>query len=389
MYMADVNWKELTGALSFKEMVLDLMGLLKEAGTKITNLNIGGAARTLFIELPAQAFADLYSLVIEVAKQGFVAHATGGWLDLNAENVGLERKQAQIAQGMVTFKRNANVKGNIKIPKGVIVKTPTGPDGTELRFFVTQETIMQDIDSECLVPVTAEHPGSVYSVGAGYITQLVSSVNGISEITNGESWLTQEGADTESDADLRARCVLRWHELSQGSTKYAYQSWALSVEGVREAYILDQHPRGQGTVDIVIVGTGGTPSETLINEVQSVITDKRPVCSDALVRAPVSIPINIDVEVFIHPSEGNEETVKADCEAALDALFVKNDRYPTIRPFGIGEDVTMARVIHALMGLDNVYNVVTYAPNDDIAIESDGLAVKTSIKVNVKRLDQL
>lgn len=387
--MAEIDWKKLTGALDFDEQVMRSFQLLKEKNSRVTNLNVGGVARTLNLELPSQALADLQALLLEVMPQGFVMHATGGWLDLCAQDMNVYRRAELQARGLVTFTRSRENTGNIRIPKGTIVKTPIGPDGRELRFFVTSEVVMLAKDDSCDVPVEAEHPGAAYSVGAGYITELVTHVAGIASIMNGESWLTQEGADTESDDDLRARCVLRWHELSQGSTKYAYQSWALSVKGVREAYILDQHPRGQGTVDVVIVGTGGAPSESLIQEVQKVIDEHRPVCSDALVRAPKIRGVQLDIEVFIHPSEGDEAAIKNDCMAALDALFARDSLYPHITPFAIGEDVTMARIIHAIMGLKHVLNVTVYAPNDDVRIEADELAVKSGVAVQITRLDEV
>ena len=40
-------------------------------------------------------------------------------------------------------------------------------------------------------------------------------------------------------------------------------------QGVMCAYIDDQHPRGQGTVDVIVVGTAGEASEELVRKAQA------------------------------------------------------------------------------------------------------------------------
>jgi uncharacterized phage protein gp47/JayE len=387
--MAEVDWKGLAGTLDFDEERIKLFQALKEKGSKITNLNIGGVARTVYLELPAQSLADLQDLLLAVLPQGFTKHATGGWLDLCAGEYGVARRMERHAEGVVSFMRNSMVPGNIRIPKGTIVKTPTGPDGRELRFFSTQEAVLLADTDGIEVPVEAEHPGSIYNVGEGYICELVTHVGGIALVSNAENWLAREGSDTEGDEDLRERCVLRWHELSQGSTKYAYMSWALTVKGVREAVILDQHPRGQGTVDVVLISAAGAPTESLIAEVQGFIDTKRPLCSDVLVRGPDLRPVHIEAAIYIHPEDGDAEKVKADCLAALDALFVSNPLYPKINPLTIGEDATKARITHALMGLRHVHNVEVISPAEDLQIAAEELATRAGVEVHVERLREI
>lgn len=63
------------------------------------------------------------------------------------------------------------------------------------------------------------------------------------------------------------RYRLQW-AANNGCTKYAYKAWALSVPGVSSVEILDQHPRGQGTVDVVVRGSAVLPTEALLERVR-------------------------------------------------------------------------------------------------------------------------
>ena len=41
------------------------------------------------------------------------------------------------------------------------------------------------------------------------------------------------------------------------------------------AYVDDQHPRGQGTVDVIVIGTAGAASAELIQQAQQAIDTLR------------------------------------------------------------------------------------------------------------------
>jgi len=386
--LAETNWQALVGARNFDEAVADLLQALIDRKSKITNLNTGGVFRTQ-MELAAQGIADLGALLVATVPQGFALSASGEWLDLQAAELGLSRKPEIQTRGKVVFVRRPGASGNLKIPKGTILRTPTSRDGLELRYLTDGDVILPGDHQSVEAPVTAEHPGALYNVGSGYITEIVTTVTGIASVTNQPGWIVTEGADVEADESLRVRCVLRWHEISQGSTKYAYRSWALSVPGVRDAVILDQHPRGQGTVDVVLLGTDGAPSAGLIEQVRVLIEAKRPICSDVLVRGPVTKASDLAVTVQVHPERGELEAVRGDALGALGALFQADPLYPAVKPLTLGEDMTRARIISTLMGVENVVNVVVTIPAEDLVVAADELAVRGVVSVTAERVGAL
>lgn len=231
-------------------------------------------------------------------------------------------------QGRVLFSRSGetdDLNMVVVISAGSIVKTNILDDGKELRYFVTQEMILASGETSIAVPVEAEFAGSAYNVGDGYIRVLVTHIPGIDAVTNSADWLTLEGADEESDISLRRRYQLRWHELSTGSTAKAYESWAYTIPGVIDVSVDDEHPRGDGTVDVIIASTTGAPTEALKNSVKAYIDTKRPECSDVRVLAPGLKTIDLDITMILFPDRGESEVVKTAVESVIQKFFFYHD----------------------------------------------------------------
>jgi len=167
-------------------------------------------------------------------------------------------------------------------------------------------------------------------------------------VTNPEDWLTTVGVDEETDAALRQRCFLAWEELSQGGTAAAYISWALSVAGVKSAFVDDTLPRGEGTVDVYIMGEAGPPDPALIEAVQEVVDDNRPITADALVFSPevVTVPVTLGVT----PRAGYDTTaMDTEIRRRLSVFFgdIEDATLP-ITPLGVGKDVVVAQIVGIL-----------------------------------------
>ena len=244
------------------------------------------------IELFAWGQFQLYTLLQTVLKQAVPYYATGKWADIHAQSVELSRREATKALGLVRFFRNPEHTGNVPIRAGRIVCTL--PDGAgEVYRYVTAEDAVLPADAEYVeVPVESESYGASANASAGMICELVTPVPGVSGVGNAKGWLTSEGADAETDAQLMERYRLRW-AASSGCTKYAYIDWALSVPGVMSVAILDQHPRGQGTVDIVVRGSAIIPTEALLARVREAIAPNTPINDDWLVQGPTPVPVTL------------------------------------------------------------------------------------------------
>ncbi|MBP3812306.1 MAG: baseplate J/gp47 family protein [Acidaminococcaceae bacterium] len=379
-----VNWGDMIGSKTFSELVTESRRKLGTSNSKITNWTIGGVFRTL-VETACWCVSQLYSLMEKVVPMGFIEHATGRWLDLKVAEVGLVRRQAKRAKGMVIFSRTGNLGRAVKIPSGSIVKTEMQDNGQELRYFTTENVILPAGEASLNVSVQAEFEGAAYNVGEGYIRVLVTHIPGIDAITNVAEWIAEEGVDVESDEALRKRYKLRWHELSTGSTALAYQSWAYQVPGVMDVAIDDNHPRGPGTVDVIIASPAGSPTDALKREVKSYIDTRRPLCSDVVVMGPTLKPVDLDITLLLYPERGSLADTRTEAEQILQKFFTMTDEETDVDAQKIGDDFVRARLIRHLMEIQDVFNVVLTSPSADITVAVHELASRGTLDLKIER----
>lgn len=337
------------------------------------NLN-KGVVRGL-IELFAWGIYQLYQLLEATLRQGFAKHADASWLDLHADQVEQPRKQATKAKGNIEFGREGS-QGNIVIPKGRILRTKPDGAGQVYRYVTMSDVVLPDGASNVLVLVEAEEYGSSSNLTAGQYLELVTPVSGISKVTVKADWLTQEGADTEADHKLAPRIPLAWLG-NNGVTKHAYESWVMPVTGVVACRVLDQHPRGQGTIDVIIKGTAGIPTNELLEAVREAINGNYPVNDDWEVRAPQAVAVTLSATLQCNPDTQLEE-IKAKAEERVRALFTDPTAVVGIAPLQIGEDLTKDRLVAAIMAVPGIKKI-TWNSTAEFPVMQDGLAVLSDI----------
>ena len=227
---------------------------LKEEGFAVTNFSAGGVFYHLML-IALQVRIELVQLLRMVLGNMFVYSASDVWLELKAADFSKRRKAAVKTQGKVTVSRtspdkqgSAAIGEAVKIAKGYIFKTAKDLNGEELRFFVTETTILQKDTDSVEVPVEAEQPGAKYNVGPGQINKCLIYLDGVQGITNRSGWITKEGADKEDLESLRSRVLGAWSELSTLPTRDKYKNVCEAVPGVLAVTVHDQHPRDRKSV---------------------------------------------------------------------------------------------------------------------------------------------
>ncbi|SKC68071.1 baseplate J/gp47 family protein [Maledivibacter halophilus] len=342
---------------------------------KIKNFRAGKIFKALEM-IFLKSVNELYKLLLQVVSMVFLPDAKGVWLDLKAREFGKERKQAIKTEGSITVGRNTSDGMSKQIPKGTIFKTDVYQNDKILRFISTKTVVMQADDLKAYIPVKAEFPGSIYNVSSGMIKYSVQHIPGIDYITNEINWLIKEGTDEESDDSLRKRCENTWAELAAFPIGDTYRSYVNNVNGVLTVFVDDQHPRGQGTIDIIVTGVAGLPTEALLQSVREKIEEIKGPYDDVLVYGPEAIYQDIDVTVYIDDIYGDETQIKLEAENIIKSLFTINDE-------NSGNKLYRAKISHKLMSIENVINVIVNNPLEDVSLEIKNLIILRDVTVNV------
>lgn len=345
------------------------------------NLN-KGIARGI-IEIFAWGLWQLYNFLDRIHRQAIPRESTGDWLDVHAAQVDESRKPATKTCGNVLFLRG-DVSGNVRIPAGRIVRTKPDGTGTVYRYVTEALAVLPDGAESVAVPVTAEEYGQGSNAAPGQICELVTPVEGVRGVTNAADWLTSEGADEESDASLQRRYVLAWQSQA-GVTRAAYEAAALSVPGAVDVYVADQHPRGEGTVDVVIQGSAGLPTARLLAEVRAALDEAIVINHDLLVKAPE--PVSVEVKAVLELLSGDADAIRAEAENWVRAMFSPGDD-PDIPRFSIGKDVVRDRLASGPVSIAGVKRIRWESPAADVEIPAGGLAVLAELSLSTAWVKQ-
>src|SRR5262249_55636522 len=164
-------------------------------------------------EAIGREIAIVYQQINEAYLAGFVDTATGLSLDLVVSILGVVRKDAEFAAGLVTFFRDpASGTGAITIPEGTELRTPTGAT-----FVTTDVGILQvgQARTDVAIRATELSKGPAGKVGAGSINTMEHPIAGIARVTNFDA--TFLGARRESDEELRGRAKAALQGISKGT----------------------------------------------------------------------------------------------------------------------------------------------------------------------------
>lgn len=348
---------------------------LTAEGFAVTNFHSGGVFFTLLM-IALRIKIELLELARTVLNQMYISHASGAWLDLKAMDYSKSRKAAQKARGYVTVSRTTGGGEAIKIAKGHVFKTEKDINGEELRFFTVEASVLQKGALSVDVPVEAEKVGTRYNVPQGQIIRSLTYIGDV-QMTNGQAWLIREGSDTEDDESLRARCLRAWSELASVSIHDTYVNAAEAIPGVLYATVNDQHPRGQGTIDVIITSEAGGATEALLEDVRSACEAIKAPDDNVLVKSAETIvqPIALTVTV---PDSVNRDGLTSRVQSSIsNMLKISRGR--------VLNELTHADLIfHVKSSITAIRNVIITAPDSDLFLASDKVILPGEITVTIE-----
>lgn len=275
-------------------------------------------------------------LVTYVLPNMFLATAKDEWLDLLAWACRVERKGNTKAKGRVAFQRAAAKGPALVIPKDTWVQTDV-INGRIYRVRVTEDTVMPENETMVLAQVEAEEPGAAYNLGEGYFHILPTAISGIAAATNPGDWLTEAGADKESNDDLRLRVRNQWSAVAKWHIDAAYRALLTERAGIQDDNVYFEHnaPRGPGTANALILLDTGEPSAQMIDDLNQHIRDhgQHGHGDDLQVMAMPSVEVDITMKLWPLLSLTLDERaeLKAQVEHFINAAFRENTDYTPTR----------------------------------------------------------
>lgn len=254
----------------FETMVDDTLQRIVDANAGITNIMPGSVVRTIVEALLAETDIQNY-MIDEIYKAMNIDTATGEDLENIVEILGVTRKSATYAEGIVKFGRSDEYSTDIAIQYAQMVSTKQNSNGDIYEFIVIDDDaklVAGDLSVD--VNVRATKPGRIY-LPINTVTIMNTSVIGIEYVTNAVE--INSGTDEETDDELRERAKQALSELGKG-TSNALRSALLKLNGVNDVVILDTN-RGVGTADIVMITNDIPPSTALVNQINAVINETK------------------------------------------------------------------------------------------------------------------
>ncbi|MBF8107380.1 baseplate J/gp47 family protein [Serratia liquefaciens] len=203
-------------------------------------------------------------LVTVVMANMYLATATGAYLDLFAWAVNLSRKDPTFTQGVISFFKSDPTL-LITVPAGTVIQTERIDDKV-YRVMTVAEVVIPAGTASQAIPVKAEASGTAYNLAPGYFRILPTDIPGISRVENLDNWLTQPGADQESDDELRDRSRNQYNLVGSYHIDAVYRSMIASVAGLSTDRVYFEHdaPRGPGTANAYLLLDTGVPADSFI-----------------------------------------------------------------------------------------------------------------------------
>lgn len=187
-------------------------------------------------------------------------------LDLRTAEHGITRREAVASSGSVAF----TGKPGTTVPAGTYVATPAdeGSGESSVEYVTTSGVTLGDLGTGT-APIRAVTPGSNGNVPAGVIQLMMTSVSGVTSVTNPEP--TRSGTDTESDQSLLERFYAKVRSQGTSGNKAQYMQWANEIAGVGGVEVAPLW-KGPGTAGLYLIDTDKrAASQDIVNAVQQYI----------------------------------------------------------------------------------------------------------------------
>lgn len=308
---------------TFSESVQDAIKYLIN-NTDITYFADGSIAKAL-VEANCLETSRLQQYVSSAFQNAFLSTATGVYLDLWGETLGLPRivdRKAVVFRedGAVRFYVNTGTLGSRLphptnsglglIPINTIISNPSNT----VEFIVTEDVTFPVNSKSVYVTVAASETGAAFNVGAN---QLTVHDLGSTEVKVTNDIAITTGSDVESDDEYRYR-LSRALTSKYGSNQAAVEVASISTPGVSRTEIIP-YARGAGTFDVLLIPQGNRVTQTMIENTRRALDRVTAYGISFQVREPEYVSVKITLEPVFSKSvtEAEKISLKQSIESSI------------------------------------------------------------------------
>ncbi|WP_210441797.1 baseplate J/gp47 family protein [Vibrio crassostreae] len=204
----------------------------------------------------------------------FVATAERWALELKAWEYDIVPKEAVKTQGNITLTK-ANAADAVKIEASAVVQT-LPINGVVYKVRVLAETVIEAGHLTGKVLVEAFEAGFDFNLPAGYFNIIPEEIPGIVDAVNEPDWITQLGANPESNEELALRIQNAFTSSGEWHIDDVYRSIISSVAGIRSdnIYFKNTGEVTPGTAEALILMEVGETPQSVIDELNDHIMTK-------------------------------------------------------------------------------------------------------------------
>lgn len=377
--------QSLLKAVTTDEARTKLIEIATALGFNATSWQSGSPQRTM-IEIDAECYAAASFGVADIASGGYNDLAEGTWLHLLADShYDNQVHDAVATEGTVVMANTSGIDYTIAAYDNVIFRS--SHNGATFRN-ITGGTLLDG--GTLAVTVRADVPGAAGNVPVGTVQELTSPLPGVTAnnpaISGSDTWITLDGADVESDVQLRQRNRSKWATLGIGAgMSYEYHARA-ATPSVKRVKLDDTNPRGTGTLDLYLASDSGPVSGSVVTVVDDYLRgvtdgiDRVATTADLLVLPAVANAFSLVISIYIlknYDTTANRDAIENASTGLVATYFKELPIGGTPLSEGGAGAVRISALVGSIVGkISGVQNVTT-SLSGDYALAFNAVAVPT------------
>ncbi|MFB9135726.1 baseplate J/gp47 family protein [Vibrio olivae] len=288
----------------------------------------------------------------------YVGTAERWALKLKAWEHNIEPKEAERTEGYITLTK-ASAADAVTVEAGKLIQT-LPIEGVVYQMEILENIVIEAGQLTGKVLTRATEPGSAFNLPAGYFNIIPEELPGIVDAVNESDWITQLGAEEESDEELALRIQNAFTSSGEWHIDDVYRSIIASVAGIRSdnIYFNNTGHISPGSAEaLILMEVGATPQPVLDQLNHYIMEQGHHGHGDVLTcKAIPDNPSEVLAEVVLAANLTDLQTVNEleEVEGRIRAAFRETAAYPDMtraKPLSRFSLSRMGSEIHTHMAL--------------------------------------